>query len=130
MHDEELLEVWNRGASRSMWQTVRARGVEVGDDGQVAMADQELAGLPDPLAALAANRVLVRRLVGSRWIVIMLAREAGASWAQVAEALETTEDVVIAEYTAAIAAQERYVGDLHDAAQARAVLQPGAEVAR
>lgn len=42
--------------------------------------------------------------------------------AQEAEALGTSRDDVIDVYTTAIAAQEKHVGDLHDAARARAVL--------
>lgn len=125
MHEPELLEVWDRGTERMAWTKVRARAIEEGDSDRQVLAEERMQKLPEPLVALTANRDLVRRLVGSRWFVVMLAREGGASWADVAAALESTEEAVIAAYTAAIETQERYVGEpLHDTARARAVLAP------
>lgn len=127
MTEKDLLQVWDDGAARLLWQKVRAKGRAESNAGRLAMAEAKLSGLPAPLAALAANRDLVRRLVGSRWQVIMLAREGSVSWDQIAEALGCTPGEAVAAYTAAIARQEQYVGaPLHDAARARAVLDdPG-----
>jgi hypothetical protein len=126
MTEADLLQVWDQGAARLMWQKVRAKQAAAGNSDRLELAERTLRGLPAPLAALAANRDLVQRLVGSRWYVIMLAREDGASWAEVAEALDSTPQDVIDAYTAAITVQEQYVSDLHDAARARAVLTPDA----
>jgi hypothetical protein len=123
MTELELLDVWRGGASRPLWDTVLSKATAEDNGEARALAGGQLAGLPEPLAALAANRELVRRLVGARWVVMMLAREGGASWTEVAEALGTTGDEAVAAYTAAIDAQARYVGSpLHDAPRARAVL--------
>jgi hypothetical protein len=129
MTETELLRVWDGGAQRMTWERVRA--LHAGVDGmpeRLAMAEDKLAGLPAPLVALAANADLVRRLVGQRWFVVLLAIEGGATWAEVAEALEIPEDDAVGAYTAAIDAQAAYVPG-HDAARARAVL-PGAGVDR
>lgn len=57
--------------------------------------------------------------------MILLAREGGASWAEVAEALQVTVEEARGSYAAAIDRQERYASDLHDAPRACAVLADG-----
>ena len=44
----------------------------------------------DPLSALAANTELVKLLTRRRWLVMMYAREAGATWDELAQALQMT----------------------------------------
>lgn len=122
MTEDELMEVWNEGSARGTWLKVRKSALAENDSPRQAMADERLAELPSPLQSLAANVELVRRLIGARWIEIMHALEGGATWVEVAAALEVSVDEARGSYTAAIEAQERYVGDLHDAPRARAVL--------
>ena len=74
------------------------------------------------LQALSANRRLVDLLTGRRWSVMQYAREAGASWAAIGEALEMTKQAALDWYKRKITAQEQYVPDFHDAPRARAVL--------
>src|SRR6478735_8582707 len=58
-----------------------------------------------------------------RWYVMKSAREAGATWAQIGEALGTTKQAAHDFYRRKIEEQEKYLPDLHDAAAARAVLE-------
>lgn len=74
------------------------------------------------LQALRANRRLVELLTGRRWSVMQYAREAGASWAAIGDALEMTKQGAIDWYRRKIDAQEQYVPEFHDASRARAVL--------
>lgn len=128
MTELDLLRVWTAGTERLLWQKARAQAKAGGDADRLAMAQHELETLPAPLVALAANRDLVQRLTGSRWYVVMLAREGSATWAQIADALGGTPKEAADAYAAAIARQEQYVGaPLHDAARARAVLAPAPE---
>jgi hypothetical protein len=121
--EAELLAVWERGATRLLWHKAHGRALADGDSERLAMAQDQLQDLPYPLDALAANAALGRKLAGQRWYVVMLAREYGSPWADIATALgEPDVDLVRADYTAAIERQEKYTGDLHDAARARAVL--------
>lgn len=75
------------------------------------------------LQALQANRRLVNMLTGRRWSVMQYAREAGASWSAIGEALDMTKQGALDWYKRKIAAQEKYVPDFHDAARARAALE-------
>jgi hypothetical protein len=54
------------------------------------------------------------------------AREAGASWPEIGEALGMTKQAAYDWYRRKIGNRERYVPDLHDTARARAALD-GAE---
>jgi hypothetical protein len=47
---------------------------------------------PGPLDALAANRELVDRLVGWRWLAVRRARQDGHPWAAVGHALDLTAE--------------------------------------
>lgn len=84
----------------------------------------DLAGLADvsALQALAANQRLVELLTGRRWMTMQAAREAGASWAAIGEALSMTKQGAMDWYKRKIELQEQHVPDFHDAARARAVL--------
>ncbi|MGW4030782.1 hypothetical protein ACWEFL_15925 [Streptomyces sp. NPDC004838] len=122
MGERELVEVWERGLARGTWTRVLNQAVAEGAEGTADLARRELDGLPHPLAALAASAELVRLLQGCRWLVILDALTGGATWDQIAAALDSTPDVVRAEYREAIALQEQHGGDAHDTERARAVL--------
>lgn len=107
---------WRAFEGRSTWETVRDRG---GDEGVIQRALDELPAV-SALEALAANRAAVELLVGRRWYVMRDAREAGATWDQIGEALGITKQGAQDYYARKIAEQEKYVGDLHHAARARA----------
>ncbi|MEW1857473.1 hypothetical protein AB0268_12575 [Pseudarthrobacter oxydans] len=121
----ELLRVWedfNRGET---WREVSATG---SDQARVAAAQfltevREVAALE----ALRANAKAVELLTARRWYVIKSAREAGATWAQIGEALGITKQAAHDFYRRRIEEQEKYLPDLHDAAAARAVLEEAKE---
>lgn len=79
--------------------------------------------MPDVSAieALAANRELVELLTARRWYVIRDAREAGASWSQIGEALGMSKQGA-QDWYRRIAEQEQDVGDRHDAERAQEAL--------
>jgi hypothetical protein len=118
----ELLRVWedfNRGET---WREVSATG----SSGQArAAAARFLAEVREvaALEALRANAKAVELLTGRRWYVIKSAREAGATWTQIGEALGITKQAAHDFYRRRIEEQEKYLPDLHDAAAARAVLE-------
>ena len=125
--DGDLLQLWNDGASLVTWRKALATAQTAGslEHAQSAQAvlDQLIERGATLLRALDANAELVKRLTGQRWFVMRDAREQGATWDQIAEALGLTDaEAARAYYLNAIEHQERYVGDLHDARRARAVL--------
>lgn len=75
-----------------------------------------------PAQALEANRRLVDLLTGRRWSVMQDAREVGDSWTTIGAALDMTKQGALDWYKRKIADQERYAGDFHDTARARAVM--------
>jgi hypothetical protein len=122
--ERELHQVWDTQAQRRMWSGVRDKNRAKGDAQGQAVAEQALAELPEvtALQALRANARLVGLLTGRRWIAMQDAREAGASWEQIGEALGMSKQGAHDFYRRKIADQETYVGDLHDAERARAAL--------
>lgn len=128
--ERELWEVWRTQAERSAWQDGIARLHRDGrEEHLVRSAEQALAELPEvtALQALQANRRLVELLTGRRWIAMRSAREQGATWEQIGEALGMSRQAAHEWYGKKIEAQERYVGELHDADRARAALAEGKE---
>ncbi|MGN7251445.1 MULTISPECIES: hypothetical protein [unclassified Arthrobacter] len=117
----ELLKVWEDFNSGETWREVSATG---SDQAREAAA-QFLAGVREvaALEALRANAKAVELLTARRWYVIKSAREAGARWAQIGEALGITKQAAHDFYRRKIEEQEKYLPDLHDAAAARAVLE-------
>jgi hypothetical protein len=71
--------------------------------------------------ALTATHRLVTLITGRRWITIMHAREDGASWTEIGEAMGTDAETARSWYAEKIAAQRRHVADLHNSARAEAV---------
>src|SRR6478735_4508196 len=117
----ELLKVWedfNRGETR---REISATG----SDQARAAAALFLAEVSEvaALEALRANAKAVELLTAKRWYVMKSAREAGATWARIGEALGTTKQTAHDFYRRKIEEQEKYLPDLHDAAAARAVLE-------
>ncbi|GAB3570395.1 hypothetical protein GCM10027405_34930 [Arthrobacter alkaliphilus] len=117
----ELLTVWedfNRGET---WREASAIG---GDEAREAAA-HFLAGVREvaALQALRANAKAVELLTARRWYVMKSAREAGATWAQIGEALGITKQAAYDFYRRKIEEQEKHLSDLHDTAAARAVLE-------
>jgi Homeodomain-like domain len=84
-----LLATWTAARSSQVWHRARARAESDGDASAVRAADRALAELPDvtPLDALRANAELVSRLTTDRWMAMQAAREQGASWEQIGQAL-------------------------------------------
>jgi hypothetical protein len=64
---------------------------------------------PTALEALAANRELVDRLTGWRWLAVRQAREHGHAWAEVAAALGVTAEEARGDYLARLERQCRVV---------------------
>jgi len=124
--DGDLLQRWNDGCSLGTWGEALAKSQAEGNLEHAQSAQAALDELIERgatlLRALNANAELVKLLTGQRWFVMRDAREQGATWDQIAEALGLTDAEARAYYVNAIEHQERYVGDLHDARRARAVL--------
>jgi hypothetical protein len=123
--ERELHALWDAYHARAMFDRALAKAVT--PEAREALTrgrDRE----PDvsALDALRANRRLVDLLVGRRWYVMQEAREAGASWSEIAEALGYEGELAaMEEYQEAIDRQAKYLPDLHDAARAKAALVDG-----
>ncbi|MGX5716768.1 hypothetical protein [Arthrobacter sp. MAHUQ-56] len=121
----ELLRVWedfNRGET---WRETSA----IGSDQARVSAAQFLTEVREvaALEALRANAQAVELLTARRWYVIKSAREAGATWGQIGEALGITKQAAHDFYRRRIEEKEKYLPDLHDVAAARAVLEEARE---
>lgn len=116
----QLLKVWEDFNSGETWREVSATG---SDQAREAAA-HFLAEISEvaALEALRANAKAVEILTGRRWYVMKSAREAGATWSQIGEALGITKQAAHDFYSRRIEEQEKYLSDLHDTAAARAVL--------
>lgn len=117
----ELLRVWEDFSRGETWREVSATG----SDQARAAAAQFLAEVREvaALEALRANAKAVELLTARRWYVIKSAREAGATWTQIGEALGITKQAAHDFYRRKIEEQEKYEPDVHDSAAARAVLE-------
>ncbi|WP_214941602.1 hypothetical protein [Arthrobacter sp. ISL-85] len=116
----ELLKVWedfNRGEA--------SPGISTGSDQAREAAAHFLTEVSEvaALEALRANAKAVDLLTARRWYVMKSAREGGATWAQIGEALGITKQAAHDFYRRKIEEQEKYLPDLHDTAAARAVLE-------
>ena len=117
----EYLDVWSTYHQRTVW------GRVIAQDGNKDVALRALSELPEASAldALTANRAAVDLLVGRRWYVMQEAREAGATWEAIGDALGITKQGAQDYYRRQIEKQEMFVSDLHDATLARAALDEG-----
>ena len=115
---EDLLNVWAASVARDHWHDV------LREHPGNPVATEALEQLPNvsPLQALRANARLVGLLVGRRSYVMRAAREAGATWSEIGQALGMTKQGAADWYRRAIVKQEQYIGGLHDTARARAVV--------
>lgn len=116
----ELLRVWEDFNNGETWREASATG----SNQARAAAAQFLAEVREvaALEALRANAKAVELLTAKRWYVIRSAREAGATWAQIGEALGITKQAAHDFYRRKVEEQEANPTDVHDAAAARAVL--------
>lgn len=125
--EREYWMIWRLHAERELYQSgidiARSRGEDT------TVLDTALAELPPmtALQALHANRRLVELLTGRRWSVMRRAREEGATWAQIGEALGMSKQGAQDWYARKIADQEKHAPEFHDAARARAVLEDNPE---
>jgi hypothetical protein len=121
MDEQKLWKQWDAFGSRLTWEKVLE---QAGSENSRQVAQQALGELPviTAVEALAANTQLVELLVGRRWYVMQAAREAGATWDDIGEALGMSRQGAYDWYRRKIADQARYAPDFHDAARARAVL--------
>src|SRR4051794_36107671 len=107
LDERELSELWDAYFTRRLW----SQAIDRGRDPLVA--EQAVVGLPYMTAvdALKANRCLVDLLVGRRWAVMQDAREAGATWDEIGEALGMSKQGANDWYRRKIAEREQLVPD-------------------
>ncbi|MBB6374349.1 hypothetical protein BKA01_001571 [Pseudonocardia eucalypti] len=117
--ESQLLEIWS-SHQRASWEPTsvstgasdithrRASDPENAERRQVSALD-----------ALRANAELVDLLTGRRWMVIQDAREAGATWEQIGQALGMSRRAARNWYKHKIRDQEQYVEDRHDIRRGR-----------
>ncbi|MEZ2388001.1 hypothetical protein AB6813_00395 [bacterium RCC_150] len=118
----ELIRVWedfNRG------ETWREPAATTTGNAREAPAARFLSDISEvaALEALRANAKAVELLTGRRWYVMKSAREAGATWSQIGEALGMTKQAAHDFYRRKIEEQDTDQQDVHDAEGARAVLE-------
>jgi hypothetical protein len=125
--ERELLAVWDRLNERAMWQRAADKARQTGQEEHLRVAEREIARLADVtgMDALQAVAELIELLTGRRWIVMLAAREEGASWDEIGATVGMTGQDAEDWYRHKIANQELYLGTLYDAGRARAVLSPG-----
>lgn len=121
--EQDLWAVHRVSSARARQESVIAAARYVGRSGHLA-AERALAELPEVSAVqgLQAASRLAELLTARRWADIQRAREQGASWSQIGEALGMSKQGAQDWYARKIADQERYVGSYHDADRARAAL--------
>jgi hypothetical protein len=124
---DELLAVVRLSDQRELYQ----RGIEQGEatGRPVEMLLSALADLPGVtgLDALRASRRVVDLLTGARWHMMRQAREEGASWTEVGQALGMSKQAAYDFYRRRVGHQERYARGPYTAARARAALDDKAE---
>lgn len=132
----EMWELLNTYHQYRAWLMVHRKTVALGDKDKAAQTAQWLAEAQEVsnLDALRVSTRLADHLLGCRWYMMRDARDNGADWADIAIpiglALKHDAPPVIAVaaakardwYLEQIEQQERVLGDLHDAAGARAML--------
>lgn len=120
----ELLDIWQTWASRDAADDAIHRAEQRGDQRSAEIMrkyrDTEPAG--DPIDALRAGRELATALLGEQWIAVRAAREAGATWEQIAAATDTTGELARAEFAARIERYEQHGPGLTDMTPYRAAL--------
>jgi hypothetical protein len=86
---EQARETWDAWSLADTMRTLLGQASADGDRATLALFAQhpDWTDGPGPLDALAANRELVDRLVGWRWLAVRRARQDGHGWAEVGHAL-------------------------------------------
>jgi hypothetical protein len=119
---DELLQVLRISDQRELYQ----HGIEQGRaSGQpVELLVDALAKLPGVagLDALRASRRVVELLTGARWHMMRQAREEGASWSDIGQALGMTRQAAHDFYRRRIEQQEQDAPGFHNATRSRAAL--------
>jgi hypothetical protein len=117
--EEQLLGIWT-SHQRVAWttpqgapETAEVIHRQVSDAGSVEQRQGSA------LNALRANTELVDLLTGRRWMVIQDARESGATWEQIGQALGMSRHAARNWYKRKIRDQERYVEHRHDVRRGR-----------
>jgi hypothetical protein len=123
MDAEKLLMTWEVYEQRALWERELARAEAEGNSqhADVARVAMEQLREVDPVEALRANGDLVHLMVGRRWPVILDARERGASWTDIGEAMGMTAAQAWEGFRQVIDEHERGHG-WSDGARARAIL--------
>jgi hypothetical protein len=119
---DELLQVLRISDQRELYQ----HGIEQGRaSGQpVELLVDALAKLPGVagLDALRVSRRVVELLTGARWHMMRQAREEGASWSDIGQALGMTRQAAHDFYRRRIEQQEQDAPGFHNATRSRAAL--------
>jgi hypothetical protein len=107
-------QAWETWEAWSMANTMRLALLKARDQGDheaVARFEQypDWTQGPTALEALAANRELVDRLTGWRWLAVRQARQHGHAWAEVGAALGVTAEEARGEFLARLDQQRRVV---------------------
>jgi hypothetical protein len=86
---EQARQTWEAWSLADTMRTLLAKARADGDHATLALyaQDPQWTQGPGPLEALAANRELIDRLVGWRWLAVRRARQDGHGWAEVGAAL-------------------------------------------
>ena len=86
---DELVAIWQSAGARRRLEASLTRAEQAGDAEGVLAARQAMAQLPEvsALDALRANAALVDQLTSQRWVAMKIARDEGASWEQIGQAL-------------------------------------------
>jgi hypothetical protein len=119
---DELLRVLRVSDQRELYE----HGIEQGraSGRPVEQLEGALMKLPGVtgLDALRASRRVVDLLTGARWHMMRQAREEGASWRDIGQALGMTRQAAHDFYRRKIEQQEHDAPGVHNAARSRAVL--------
>jgi hypothetical protein len=104
-------ETWEAWSMANTMRLALRKAHEQGDREALARFAQhpEWTHGPTPLEALAANRELVERLTGWRWLAVREAREHGHAWSDIGRALGLTPEEARGEFLARLERQRQVV---------------------
>jgi hypothetical protein len=108
---ERARKTWDAWSMANTMRLALRKAHEQGDRKALANFERypEWTQGPTALEALAANRELVERLTGWRWLAVREARERGHAWAEVGQALGVTAEEARGDYLARLERQRRVV---------------------
>jgi hypothetical protein len=118
---EQARETWEDWSLADTMRTLLGQARADGDRATLALYAQhpQWTDGPGPLEALAANRELVDRLVGWRWLAVRRARQDGHPWAAVGDALGITAEQARCDFLDRLQHQRQVVE--HDPSLARLI---------